>query len=199
MATQRQIAANRRNSRNSTGPRSAEGKAVSRFNALKHGIDAKAQCIPGESIAALDQLAAEYHTRYAPVTPEERALVDTLVSAEWELRRLRKASAEIWEKGMQDYDDLELGHAFNIYSSLFVRLQRIVDSTQRSFRNALKDLEALRKARPESAQPEDSKAPTVQLASFRKPPAAPLPPAAGPLPEIVESCPRPPETVPPAA
>ena len=60
MATQRQIAANRRNAEHSTGPRSAQGKSVSRFN--------------------------------APATPEERALVDVLISAEWDLRRYRLAS-----------------------------------------------------------------------------------------------------------
>lgn len=198
-----QQTANRANAQNSTGLRTAEGKSVSRFNALKHGIDAKSQCIPGESIAALDQLAAEYHARYAPAAPEERALVDTLVSAEWELRRLRKASAEIWEKGMDDNDDLRLADAFNIYSSLFVRLQRIIDSTQRTFRNALKDLEALRKARRQSAQPADSKGPTMELASFRQEPspapvAPQLPqPAAALTPPPVS--PEPPLPFPPAS
>ena len=35
MATTLQIEANRRNAQNSTGPRTDQGKAVSRFNALK--------------------------------------------------------------------------------------------------------------------------------------------------------------------
>src|SRR5581483_10830012 len=48
MSTLRQIEANRRNSQLSTGPRTPEGKAVSRFNALKSGVNAKAQVIPGE-------------------------------------------------------------------------------------------------------------------------------------------------------
>ena len=41
MATQRQIAANRRNALKSTGPRSQEGKAHSRMNALRHGASSK--------------------------------------------------------------------------------------------------------------------------------------------------------------
>ena len=36
MATPAQITANRLNAQRSTGPRSEEGKAASRFNALKH-------------------------------------------------------------------------------------------------------------------------------------------------------------------
>ena len=38
MATPVQIAANRRNAQNSTGPRTAEGKAAVRLNSLTHGL-----------------------------------------------------------------------------------------------------------------------------------------------------------------
>jgi hypothetical protein len=60
MATLAQITANRLNAQKSTGPRSAEGKAVSRFNALKHAASAKSVVIPGEDESALAELAAAY-------------------------------------------------------------------------------------------------------------------------------------------
>ena len=83
MSSQRQIEANRRNSQLSTGPRTAEGKAVSRFNALKSGINSKAQVIPGEDPAELEAMTAGYHQDWAPTTYLERFLVDSLVRADW--------------------------------------------------------------------------------------------------------------------
>jgi hypothetical protein len=78
MPSQKQLAANRLNSKKSTGPRSPEGKARASMNALKTGIDARSQTIPGEPISQLEALADEYHDRFHPTTPEQRMLVDTL-------------------------------------------------------------------------------------------------------------------------
>lgn len=82
MATPAQIAANRRNALSRTGPHSEEGKAVSRFNALKTGIQANSQIIPGEDPAALAELADGFHLQFRPATPVERFLVDILVNAD---------------------------------------------------------------------------------------------------------------------
>ena len=40
MTSERKIAANRNNAKKSTGPRSSAGRAVSRLNALRHGLAA---------------------------------------------------------------------------------------------------------------------------------------------------------------
>jgi hypothetical protein len=102
MATQRQIEANRRNAQKSTGPGSVEGRAVSRCNAVKTGIYAKSTIIPGEDPAQLEALGADCHRQFRPATPLARFLVDSLVGAEWQLRRFREEDIiEISRKRMR--------------------------------------------------------------------------------------------------
>ncbi len=95
MATQRQIEANRLNAQKSTGPRTPEGKAAVRFNALKHGLDARVLVIPGEDQDELDALNLEYYEQFRPETPVARYLVDTLVQCDWNRRRLLRLQANI--------------------------------------------------------------------------------------------------------
>ena len=95
MATPAQINANRANALKSTGPRSAEGKSASRFNALKHGIDAASVVIPGEDPADYDALAAGYHRDFRPESPSEAFHVDTMLRADWQKRRLQRVEADL--------------------------------------------------------------------------------------------------------
>ena len=185
MATQNQIDANRRNSQKSTGPRSAEGKAASRFNALKSGIDAQAQVIPGENSDDLEALAANYHQQFQPATPLECSLVDSLIHAEWQLRRLRRVEAQLWKNEIADAErsfnglkeDAPLGQAFDRGRESFTRLQRRIDATERSFHRTLTQLQRLRaSADPEPLGPDpetpDPPAPP-ELASFLPTPTPP--------------------------
>ena len=182
MATIQQIEANRLNAQKSTGPRSVEGKAVSCFNAIKTGIDAKSQIVRGEDPADLQTLTAEYQQRWQPATPEQRLLVDTLIDCEWLLRRFRKSEAQLWHCKMQEAEVWKpdpgslLGLAFNRGCEQFSRLQRRIDSTSRNYHRALKELQRLDSER---CQPDPPPAP----ASEASPPPGPWPPAPGPASE----------------
>lgn len=87
----KQIAANRRNARKSTGPRTLEGKTVAKFNALKHGILSREVVVRGwrirESSREFDSLRKRFWQEYAPVGPVEEMLVDRIVSTYWRMRR----------------------------------------------------------------------------------------------------------------
>ena len=55
MASKAQIKANRENAKKSTGPRTAEGKALVSLNALKHGLLAQDAVLPEEDPAEFDR------------------------------------------------------------------------------------------------------------------------------------------------
>jgi hypothetical protein len=164
MATQKQIDANRRNAAKSTGPRSAEGKAASRMNALKSGVFAESEIIAGEDRAALEALTAEYIQRFHPTTPEQRHYVDTVIRDDWRLRRLARAESQLWEYTMRHtpFFDKEnpLGHVVSMADETFARLQRRINDVQRSYRDALRELERLQASEP---QPEDCPEPAPHL------------------------------------
>ena len=89
MASELQIEANRRNSKRSTGPKTPEGKAASRLNALKHGLTARDAVIPGEDKRQFNQLLNAYLDHLQPVDPVETLLVQQMVMAAWRLTRAR--------------------------------------------------------------------------------------------------------------
>src|SRR5579862_143033 len=134
MASAAQIAANRRNSQKSSGPRTAEGKAVSRYNALKSGLHARSMVILGESAEELEEVAENYRREYRPATPMEHFLVDAMITADWHLRRLRGIEGELWAQ-----EALAAGGLAEAYARdrAFSRLDRRMDAAERSMYRAL--------------------------------------------------------------
>jgi hypothetical protein len=192
--TTKQREASRANSQKSTGPRTTAGKAASRFNALKHGIFAVHQIMFDEKPEDLDELAAEYCELYNPADAHERSLVDTLVYNEWRLRRMRRVEANLWYraydaclvKNIETTLTCTSGDAFAADSATFERLQRLVNSCERIYHRAHKEL--VTRAHPlRSPQPEQSKPTSTPPASFRQnpqtPAPAPKPPDAAPFPQ----------------
>jgi hypothetical protein len=163
MPTEAQINANRLNAQKSTGPRSPEGKAVSSLNALKSGIDAHSQIIPGEDPAELEALTASFRQHFHPADPNQLSLVDALVAAEWTQRRLRRIEAQLWNyqieclnKNLTRAEFLDasiqhnspLGHAYQDALDPFSRVQRHIDATNRLYLRTLKTLQDLQAAQP---------------------------------------------------
>ena len=177
MATQPQIDANRRNAQKSTGPVTAAGLNVSRFNALKSGIHAKSTVIPGESAEELDQLVADYRQQYQPATPEQRFLVDTMVNAEWMLRRYRRVEAQLWDFAFLDPESNGATESFLRHQRDFAFVHRKIAFFERSFYRALQELKAGQATTQPLTEIQDDDL-LVAMASFRQTPTdAATPPA----------------------
>ena len=87
MATQEQINAARRNGAKSKGPKTAEGKARSSRNALRHGMTARTIVLNYEKTEDFIKLADAYYDKFQPADEFERSLVDEMVVSRWRLLR----------------------------------------------------------------------------------------------------------------
>ena len=87
MTSLRQIEANRRNARLSTGPISEEGKKRSRQNALRHGLTAETVIDALEDAEDYAAFELAITSDYDAQTAVERELVLRLASLLWRLRR----------------------------------------------------------------------------------------------------------------
>ena len=99
MTSDKKAEANRRNALKSTGPKTPEGKAAVRLNALKHGLLSQEILLPGEDEEALRELGERLRDELQPVGELENLLVDRIIASYWRLRRLGRVEAGIfaWE------------------------------------------------------------------------------------------------------
>src|SRR5437762_832782 len=87
MTSFRQIEANRRNARRSTGPITDEGKQRSRCNAVRHGLTAETVIGALEDTEDYKEFEATIIADYDAQSAVERELVLRLASLLWRLRR----------------------------------------------------------------------------------------------------------------
>jgi len=87
----RKIAANRQNAVKSTGPKTAQGKAYSRNNALKHGLFAMDILVGGpaqnENARQYQELLDQLKKDYQPVGAAEKLEVARIAACWWRLER----------------------------------------------------------------------------------------------------------------
>ncbi len=104
MAITIQEKANRRNAKKSTGPKTAKGKAKSKFNAVQHGLTAEEVVIPGEDRKVFEQSNQQLMAELAPKGMLEARLVDQIAVGLWRLRRFFRVEAGIFTWHLYDID-----------------------------------------------------------------------------------------------
>jgi hypothetical protein len=87
MTSFRQLDANRRNARKSTGPVTEEGKGISRCNAVRHGLTAETVIGALEDAEDYKAFEAAIIADYDAQSAVERELVLRLANLLWRLRR----------------------------------------------------------------------------------------------------------------
>jgi hypothetical protein len=153
MASDRQVRANRRNARKSTGPKTREGKSAVSLNALKHGLLSQKMLLPDEDESSLAQLSEHLHSQLQPVGELESLLVERMIANAWRLRRVLTVEAEIYEaESSNGYtgEEYSLGMAFirdGNSANAFSKLSRYETTIERGLYKALHELQRLQAAR----------------------------------------------------
>jgi hypothetical protein len=141
MASPDSIAANRRNARSSTGPRTAAGKRTVAGNALRHGLTAS---VPDPATtAAAARIAAALAGPSA--SPRRLALVMPIAEAQAELLRIRNARAAWINLTEASFPATQQGESDAIAQSL-PKLVRLDFYERRTMRRRNLAMRALRKA-----------------------------------------------------
>jgi len=84
------------------GPKTAEGKARSSHNKIRHGLTALTdQLIPGEAQADWEAFRVEFRTHMAPSGPVEAMLVDRVAMLFWRLQRVGRVEAGLYTWGLE--------------------------------------------------------------------------------------------------
>jgi hypothetical protein len=137
MATQKQIEANRRNAEKSTGPRTPEGKAAVRLNALRHGMRARTVVLPGEDRQEFERLCDVLEAEWQPRTATELFYLEQMAVSQWKLTRMEVAEADVYH---------EVTGA-KIQIPLLDRLWQAQCRMERSFARAQRELERIQSSR----------------------------------------------------
>ena len=164
MISERQLDANRRNAAKSNGPKTTEGRAAVRHNALKHGLTAAEIILPTvEDKLEFEQFQAAFEEECQPVGAIEQVLVEDMVTARWRMNRARKMEPGFFalrrevlkESIKEDFATLDPQAQLALIvlddardRDTIGKMSRYEARFERSFYKALKELQRLQALRP---------------------------------------------------
>src|ERR1700684_107480 len=122
MTSFKQIVANRRNARRSTGPITEEGKLQSRCNAVRHGLTAETVIGALEDAEDYKAFEAALIADYDAESAVERELVLRLASLLWRLRRSTTIETGLFEIEAEHLSEAGRSHQLSPASREVVRV-----------------------------------------------------------------------------
>jgi len=99
VATEKQILANRRNAKASTGPKTAAGRVKSSRNSLNHGLTASQITLYDESPAEFVAFHRGLREAWNPVGAFEEQQLERMASCAWRLRRIPRIESDLFASG----------------------------------------------------------------------------------------------------
>jgi hypothetical protein len=163
LISDKQHEANSKNAQQSSGPKTPEGKAAVRLNALTHGLRARSTLITNEKQEEYEQLWDRLVGEWRPQGPTELLYLETVSTSQWLLARVAKSESRIYEYLRIEFDEK--------YFRLLALVAKQRAQLERSFRTAIQDLKQSQKerqsrpqAQPVEAAPKPAESPAKQPA-----------------------------------
>ena len=184
--SQAQLDAKRANSLKSTGPRTAEGLAAVRLNAVKTALTGQTVLLPSDDAVLYQSHIRNYETQFKPVGPEECALVqsmlaeqaptgrpETIADIRWRLNRIPALEISLMSRGRLEFGQ-DLPESPSPAETALLDLE-VMEKYEKQFRNL--HLQEARLARRREKETPNCAA-SSRNAKPTKPPLsnAPLPP-----------------------
>ena len=142
MASEKQLAANRLNSLKSTGPRTPEGKAIARLNAVQDGLTGQLTIIPREEYATWVAFSRRLTASLNPAGPQDLHIAARIVRDTWRLHRIAANEENIYTLDLVEKSpDLILTEAGTASNSSSARALAVAISNTRTFFNHPRDFE----------------------------------------------------------
>jgi septum formation inhibitor MinC len=161
LISDKQHEANCQNAQQSSGPKTPEGKAAVRLNALTHGLRARSTLISTEKPEEYDQLWNGLLADFHPQNRTELLYLETACTSQWLLARVAKSEKRIYEDLQIEFDEK--------YFRLLAIVAKQRAQLERSFRTAIQDLKQAQKerqsqpkAQPLEAAPKPAESPAAQ-------------------------------------
>lgn len=139
-----------RNAQASTGPRTAQGKAKSARNAIRHGLTARTDLLWGERPAQYADLEEALFRDLVPVGAMEEHLAGRIAGLAWRLKRVPQVEIFLFHRHRWDDDtdeDLGLGPSFSWEEGTFESLSRYETALERSLYRTLGEFQRCQAAR----------------------------------------------------
>jgi hypothetical protein len=121
-ATNAQIAANRRNSALSTGPKTTAGKQRSRRNAFKHGLTGDGVALPDEDLVEVTSRFLDLEAELQPSGTSSRILLRRFAYLSVRLERCERLDTAVYSKRIRHAEEEFIDHRLTQVEELATRL-----------------------------------------------------------------------------
>jgi hypothetical protein len=108
MVSTKQLKANRRNAKRSTGPKTQSGQARASRNSLTHGLTSQKIVIGDEDPSRFEELRRGLEKDLKPLTTIETEIVERLAVLFWRLRRIPWLEAAVIEARLLEVGSRDL-------------------------------------------------------------------------------------------